>query len=70
MLSSNTALASMPGNVFLPAIVTGLGKDSVVNVTAVATVDRRDLDPHPVARVPEHELRRLDAGLRMSLGLT
>ncbi|MDM4764268.1 type II toxin-antitoxin system PemK/MazF family toxin [Galbitalea sp. SE-J8] len=33
VISSNTALAAHPGNVFLPAASTGLPKDSVVNVT-------------------------------------
>ena len=69
VISSNTALAAMPGNVFLPAAISGLPKDSVVNVTAVATVDRRDLDPHPVGAVPEHVLADIDAGLRGVLGL-
>lgn len=31
-ITSNTALAAMPGNVFVPAAVSGLPKDSVVNV--------------------------------------
>src|SRR5690606_36811594 len=34
VITSNTALATMPGNVFLPSVVTGLKRDSVVNVTA------------------------------------
>lgn len=69
VLSSNTALAAMPGNVFLPAALTGLAKDSVVNVTALVTVDRRQLDQHPSARVPEHLIREVDRGLRRVLGL-
>ncbi len=32
-VTSNTSLAALPGNVFLPATATGLPKDSVVNVT-------------------------------------
>ncbi len=39
----NLRLAAMPGNVFLPAAVTGIPKDSVANVTQVATLDRVDL---------------------------
>ncbi|HRD99851.1 MAG TPA: type II toxin-antitoxin system PemK/MazF family toxin [Ilumatobacteraceae bacterium] len=68
-LSSNTALAAMPGNVFLPAVVTGLPKDSVANVTALATVDRRTLDPHPVGSVPDHVMAELDHSLRRALAL-
>jgi mRNA interferase MazF len=33
-ITSNTALAAMPGNVFLPAAATGLPRDSTVDVTA------------------------------------
>lgn len=35
VITSNTALAAMPGNVFLPSAATGLPRDSVVNVTAL-----------------------------------
>ncbi len=69
VLTSNTALAAMPGNVFLPAAVTGLARDSVVNVTALATLDRRDLDPHPAGRVPAHLMDEIDNGVRRVLGL-
>lgn len=37
VITSNTALAAVPGNVFLPAALTGLLKDSVVNVTALVS---------------------------------
>lgn len=69
VLTSNTTLAAMPGNVFLPAFATGLSKDSVVNATALATVDRRDLDPHAVGHVPDHLMLEVEQGLRGVLGL-
>jgi mRNA interferase MazF len=69
-LTSNTALATMPGSVFLPAPATGLPKDSVANVTALATVDRRDLDTRPVGRVPDHLMSEVDRGTRGVLGLS
>lgn len=68
-LTSNTILGAMPGNVFLPAVATGLPKDSVANVTAVLTVDRRDLDPHPVGHVPTHLMDDVAQGLQQVLGL-
>ena len=43
VITSNTSLAAMPGNVFLPATATGLPRDSVVNVTAVVTLNKTDL---------------------------
>ncbi len=35
----------MPGNVSVPATASGLPKDSVVNITALVTLDKTDLDP-------------------------
>lgn len=39
VITSNTSSATMPGNVFLPAAATGLRRDSVVNVTAVVSLN-------------------------------
>lgn len=69
VLPSNTALAAMPGNVFVPTAFSSLSKDSVVNVTAVATVDRAGLDPNPAGRLPDHMMRDVERGLRAVLSL-
>jgi mRNA interferase MazF len=58
----------MPGNVFLPTDVSGLPKDSVVNVTAVVTLDKSELD-RAAGRVPTYLLDEVDRGLRRVLGL-
>lgn len=68
VITSNTALAAMPGNVFLPAAVTGLPRDSVVNVTAVVTLNKSDLDGQ-VGYVPDSLLYEVDRGLRRVLDL-
>jgi mRNA interferase MazF len=68
VLTSNTGLAAMPGNVFLPAAATGLRRDSVVNVTALVTLDKDELHG-PVGRAPDGLMRDVDAGLRRVLGL-
>jgi mRNA interferase MazF len=68
VITSNTALAAMPGNVFLPAAVSGLPKDSVVNVTALVTLDKADLD-EPVGHLPTSLMNDVDRGLRRALGL-
>jgi mRNA interferase MazF len=68
VISSNTGLAAMPGNVFLPAASTGLPKDSVVNVTALVTLDKTDLDP-AVGQLPLSLLHDVDHGLRRVLSL-
>lgn len=69
VLTSNTALAAMPGNVFLPGIATGLPKDSVANVTALATLDRRDLDQRPAGQLPGHLMAEVEQGIRRVLGM-
>ena len=68
VISSNTSLATIPGNVFLPASATGLPKDSVVTITAVVTLNKADLDQY-VGRAPMNLMRAVDQGLRASLGL-
>ncbi len=68
VLTSNTRLAAMPGTVFVPTTVSGLPRDSVVNVTAVITIDRVYLEP-PVGLLPLDLMRQVDQGLRLVLGL-
>ena len=68
VITSNTDLATMPRNVFLPAAATGLPRDSVVNVTAVVTLNKADLTEQTGA-APLALLREIDRGLRTSLDL-
>ncbi len=67
-ITSNTALAVMPGNVFLPAAATGLPRDSVVNVTALVTLNKTDLT-EKVGQAPEALLTEVSRGLRRVLDL-
>lgn len=62
-------LADGPGNVPLEAGNGGLPKPSVVNVTQVSTLDKRELS-HPIGRLSHQQLDAVDAGLRLALGLT
>jgi mRNA interferase MazF len=68
VVTSNTELAGMPGNVFLPAAMTGLPQDSVANVTALVTVDKADLD-ELAGEVPPSMMREVDHGLRRVLDI-
>jgi len=68
VITSSTALAAMPGNVFLPAAVSGLPNDSVVNVTALVTLDKTDLEA-PAGHLPASLMNDVDRGLRRVLGL-
>lgn len=65
-VTSNMRLGSAPGNVVLPDGV--LPKSSVVNVSALFTVDRSQL-VELLAALPALESRRLDEGLRLVLDL-
>lgn len=67
-ITSNTALAAMPGNVFLPATASGLPRDSVVNVTALVTLNKADL-LHHAGDARGALLDRVDEGLRRVLDL-
>jgi mRNA interferase MazF len=54
--------------VFLPAAVTTLPRDSVVNVTDVVTHSKDELC-QPIASVPNGLMVEVDQGLRKVLGL-
>jgi mRNA interferase MazF len=68
VITSSTSRAAMPGNVFVPATASGLPRDSVVNVTALVTLDKTDLGP-AVGQLPTALMHELDRGLRRVLGL-
>ncbi len=68
VLTSNTALAAMPGNVFVPATVSGLPRDSVVNVTGIVTLDEDDLTER-AGQLPTYLQTEVDQGLRRVLDL-
>jgi len=66
-LTSNLKWAGAPGNVSLPARVTGLPKDSVANVSQIVSVDK-DLLTTPVGKLPRAKLELLLAGIDVVLG--
>jgi len=51
-LTSNTALEVFPGNVLIPAEVSGFDKDSVAIISQLGPVSREYLDPYPAGHVP------------------
>jgi mRNA interferase MazF len=67
-ITSNTQVAEHPGNVFLPAVASGLPKDSAVNVSQVATIDKEQLGDR-VSSLPSYLMDEVDAGLRLVQGL-
>ena len=69
VLSSDTfRLLDAPGNVLVPATLSGLPKDSVANVSQVVTLDRGDLQEN-AGRLDSPTLRQVEAGLRLVLHL-
>jgi mRNA interferase MazF len=68
VLTSTKRLAALPGNVAVAAELSGLDKDSVVNVTQVATLDRGALEER-AGTLPPWVMAQVDDGLRRSLAL-
>jgi mRNA interferase MazF len=66
-LTSNLKWADAPGNVALPARVTGLPKDSVANVSQIVSVDK-DLLIERVGKIPRAKLELLWSGIDVVLG--
>ena len=68
VLTSNLRLVEAPGNVLMPAKLTGLPKDSVANVSQIITVDR-DFLTELAGRIRGQVLKDLENGLRLALAL-
>lgn len=66
-LSTNLKWAGAPGNVSLPARITGLSKDSVANVSQIVSVDR-DLLTKRVGKLSRAKLELLLSGIGVVLG--
>lgn len=66
-LTSNLRWADAPGNMLLRARSTGLGKDSVANLSQIITIDRTLLSER-VGRVSRTQIELLFTGLDLVLG--
>ena len=62
VLTTTTQLAALPGNVTVPAGIDVVDADSVVNVTRIATVDRRALEGR-IGALPDWLMAHVDASL-------
>lgn len=67
VMTGNLRLAEAPGNVLLTAKATGLPKDSVANVSQLATLDRGDL-VRRAGKVPRARLIAVLHGVDVVLG--
>ena len=66
-LTSNLRWADAPGNVLLSKKSTGLGKNSVANVSQILTIDREFLGRR-VGKISKLELQSVLAGIEVVLG--
>ena len=66
VITSNTELASLPGNMLLEKSVSGLDKTSVVNFSQIATIDKTDLTEQ-VAMLPKPMLEKVSGYLKLVL---
>lgn len=67
-LTSNLDLAAAPGNLLVRPRSSGLPRPSVVNVSQIATIDRRLLTER-VGRLAAPLMEQVEAGVRLVLGL-
>ena len=67
-ITSYLRLGAAPGNVALAAGSAGLDQDSVINVSQVVTLDKRDLS-NRLGILDGLKMDQVDAGLRLALGL-
>jgi len=67
-ITSNIDMEDAPGNVFLNKQDSGLSKDSVINVSQIATIDRKRFT-EKVSILSEHYMSEVEEGLRLVLGL-
>lgn len=67
-ITSNVFLANAPGNVRLAKRNTKLGKESVVNVSQIITLDKNFLN-EKVGKLPAKLQEEVDEGLKLILAL-
>jgi mRNA interferase MazF len=67
-LTSNLKWANLPGNVEVPADMSGLSKTSVINLSLIFSIDKRFLE-NQIGQLPPQIVRHLDNGLRLVLSL-
>ena len=67
-ITSNTRLADMPGNILLNKKESGLPKESIINVSQIATIDKSWLE-NKVGALTQSMMEEVDYGMGLVLGL-
>ena len=68
VITSNTELASLPGNLLLEKSASGLAKTSAVNFSQIATLDKTDLTKQ-AAMLSKSMLEKVNNCLKLVLGI-
>ena len=68
MMTGNLKRTDEPGNVEVSAAASGLPRDSVINVSTIAAIDR-DYLRESVGRLPAPLMQKVNDGLRLALAL-
>ena len=68
VITSNTELASLPGNLLLEKSISGLEKTSAVNFSQITTIDKTDLSKQ-VVMLPKSMLEKVDNCLKLLLAI-
>ena len=69
VITSNTDLAALPGNLLLEKSISGLDKTSVVNFSQITTLDKTDLTLQ-VSMLPKAMLEKVSCCLKLVLGIS
>lgn len=67
VLTGNLHWATAPGNVLISAKQSGLDRDSVVNVTQIVTIDKRQLTER-VGKLRKRQMDAIFSGLDLVMG--
>ena len=67
-ISSNLRLADIPSNILVPATISTLPRDSVINISQVIAIDKQFFE-EKVTDLPTRFLYLLDSSLRLIMDL-
>lgn len=66
-LTTNLKLGQIPGNVYLRAKITGIDRDSIINVSQISTIDKSLLDS-AICMLSDSIMMKVEEGVKGILG--
>ena len=64
ILTSNLELLEAPGNILIEKTISGLPKDSVLNISQIYAVDKGSVEER-IGRIPDRYIARMDSSIRL-----